>query len=205
MDTTALSTALTSLLSQSETEIEINLPQAASTDMFNAIKQALSAETVANGSINLTLSGCESIGDSAFQLCTSLTSITIPDSVTSIGSTAFYGCSNLTSITIPDSVTSIGSMAFGGCTQLTSVVIGNGVTRISWSAFGSCSKLTNVYYKGTATDWNGISIDSMDNGNLTDATRYYYVENENDVPADGGKYWHYDENGNIVVWNTTEE
>ena len=62
-----------------------------------------------------------SIGDSAFDSCTGLTSITIPDSVTSIGDGAFGSCTGLTSITIPDSVTSIGASAFWDCTRLTSV------------------------------------------------------------------------------------
>ena len=57
----------------------------------------------------------ESIGNHAFQKCSSLTSVTIPNSVTSVGSDAFNGCSGLTSITIPNSVTSIGSGAFSGC------------------------------------------------------------------------------------------
>ena len=61
-----------------------------------------------------------SIGDSAFEECSNLTSITIPNSVTSIGDYAFSGCSDLTSITIPDSVTSIGDYAFFGCSNLTS-------------------------------------------------------------------------------------
>ncbi len=54
----------------------------------------------------------KTIGDSAFAGCTSLTSITIPDSVTTIGNHAFSNCTSLTSITIPDSVTSIGDSAF---------------------------------------------------------------------------------------------
>ena len=64
-----------------------------------------------------------SVGNSAFQDCTSLTSITIPDSVTSIGQYAFLSCSNLTSITIPNSVTSIGRQAFqySGLTSITTV------------------------------------------------------------------------------------
>ncbi len=60
-----------------------------------------------------------SIGDSAFYCCDSLTSITIPDSVTSIGDNAFCCCDSLTNITIPDSVTSIGDYAFYDCTNLT--------------------------------------------------------------------------------------
>ena len=75
------------------------------------------------------------IGSSAFQ-DSGLTSITIPDSVTSIGSTAFQDCSGLTSITIPDGVTSIGNYAFIGCTSLTSVTIPSSVISIGYNAFG---------------------------------------------------------------------
>ena len=56
-----------------------------------------------------------SIGDSAFNNCSSLTNITIPNGITSIGDFAFQFCSSLTSITIPNSVTSIGNLAFNGC------------------------------------------------------------------------------------------
>ena len=59
--------------------------------------------------------GVTSIGDWAFDDCSSLTSVTIPESVTSISDHAFYGCSSLTNVTIPDSVTSIGDGAFSGC------------------------------------------------------------------------------------------
>ena len=84
------------------------------------------------------------IGDMDFSGCSSLTSITIPESVTSIGSRAFSGCSSLTSITIPESVTSIASYAFDGCSGLTSVTIPNSVTSIGAQAFWKCSGLTSV-------------------------------------------------------------
>ena len=62
--------------------------------------------------------GCTKINDYIFRKCTSITSVTIPNSVTSIGFNAFNGCTGLTSVTIPNSVTSIGGYAFSGCTSL---------------------------------------------------------------------------------------
>ena len=84
------------------------------------------------------------IADDAFAYCSSLTSITIPNSVTSIGYRAFASCEGLTSITIPNSVTSIGYWAFGGCTGLTSITIPNSVTSIGDRAFEYCSSLNSV-------------------------------------------------------------
>ena len=85
-----------------------------------------------------------SIGDYAFSRCTGLTRITIPDGVTSIGSSAFYGCISLTDITIPDGVTSIGEFAFYGCTGLTSLTIPDGVASIGNNMFYECSNLTSI-------------------------------------------------------------
>lgn len=82
------------------------------------------------------------IGFCAFAECTGLTSITIPDSVTTISQAAFYGCTNLTSITIPDSVTEIDRCAFENCTGLKSITIPDSVTEIGDSAFGGCNNLT---------------------------------------------------------------
>ena len=83
-------------------------------------------------------------GNSAFSGCTKLTSVTIPDGVTSIGDAAFQTCLSLKTITIPGSVTSIGSSAFNSCSALTSVVIGKGVTFIDEMAFQNCSALTSM-------------------------------------------------------------
>ena len=95
--------------------------------------------------------GVTSIVSSAFSNCYSLSSITIPDGVTSIGQSAFSGCSSLSSITIPDSVTSIGSSAFQSCYSLTSITIPDGFTSISGSAFRSCYSLSSVTIPDSVT------------------------------------------------------
>ena len=85
-----------------------------------------------------------SIGNKAFYECFLLTSITIPNSVTNIGNLAFYKCILLTSITIPNSVTSIGDDAFHNCSSLTSITIPNSVTSIGDEAFCNCSALASI-------------------------------------------------------------
>ena len=85
-----------------------------------------------------------SIGGHAFSDCEDLTSVIIPESVSTIEYCTFSGCSRLTSVTIPESVTSIGDAAFGGCSSLTSVTIPESVTSIRNDAFAGCSSLTSV-------------------------------------------------------------
>ncbi len=138
--------------------------------------------------INYDITSCgihektQFINDFAFCRCDSLTSITIPNSVTSIGEGAFYTCRNLnsvtigssvasigegafsfcniTSITIPDSVTSIGDSAFWGCRNLTNVTLGSGVTSIGLHAFSNHPYYTNVTYNGTKAQWETIEKDA---------------------------------------------
>jgi hypothetical protein len=92
-----------------------------------------------------------SIGDRAFQDCTNLTNVTIPNSVTSIGQGAFHGCTSLASVSIGNSVTSIGQDAFGGCYSLTNVTIPNSVISIRDSAFCICPSLTRVTIPDSVT------------------------------------------------------
>ncbi|MBQ3082180.1 MAG: leucine-rich repeat protein, partial [Clostridia bacterium] len=89
--------------------------------------------------------GVTSIGYSAFEGCSSLTSITIPGSVTRIGDDVFAFCSSLTSITLPQGVTSIGYYAFRYCSSLTSITIPGSVTSIGNGAFEGCSSLYIIY------------------------------------------------------------
>jgi len=96
-----------------------------------------------SGLTSVTIPNSVTSIDGAFRGCSGLTSVTIPNSVTSIDG-AFSGCSGLTSITIPNSVTSIGNGTFEGCSGLTSITIPNSVTSIGNFAFHGCSGLTSV-------------------------------------------------------------
>lgn len=86
----------------------------------------------------------ETIGHTAFRY-SSVTSVTIPDSVTSIHDSAFAYCSSLTNISIPNSVTAIGSFAFEGCTKLESITLPSSLLTISEFLFYDCSQLTTIH------------------------------------------------------------
>ena len=96
-------------------------------------------------------SSINNIGSYAFQGCSSLTDISIPNSVASIGNCSFKGCTSLESITIPDSITSIGAWAFLDCTSLENIIIGNGVKRMGKEVFSNTS-----YYNNDSNWQNGV-------------------------------------------------
>ena len=169
----------------------------------DGVTSILTAFSGCSSLTNITIpNSVTNIGLGAFDSCSRLTSITIPDSVTSIGQQAFCRCIGLTSITIPDSVTSIGFAAFFCCSCLESITIPASVMSIGAQAFDGCSSLTRVYYNGTAVDWAKISI-SSNNDKLTSVTHYYYSETEPELNEQGtaynGNYWHY-VNDEIVIW-----
>ena len=104
-----------------------------------------------------------SISNWAFSGCTGLTSVTIPNSVTRIGDCAFQNCSGLNSVTIPNSVTYIGYHAFYDCSGLSSITIGSGATYIGEEAFSGCYFLKDRYVNHStltsANNWGAVLID----------------------------------------------
>lgn len=83
-----------------------------------------------------------------------VTSVTIPDSITSIPDAAFVNCSKLTNISIPNSVTYIGFSAFSSCTSLKSITLPSSLSTIGNSAFAGCPSSMTVTYPGSKTQWD---------------------------------------------------
>ena len=96
--------------------------------------------------------GIAFIGDYAFEECTDLQSVTIPNSVTFIGNYAFYDCTGLTSVTIPENVTTIGNSAFESCRGLTAVKIPDNVESIGDRVFSGCAGLETFEGKFASAD-----------------------------------------------------
>ena len=132
----------------SNTTVEVTYQEYNSSSNYQGLTTATIPETV---TYNGTTYYVTSIGFEAFWGCSSLTSITIPNSVTSIDNRAFYECSSLTSITIPNSVTSIKNYAFYNCSSLTSITIPNSVTSIDEYTFWNCSSLTSITIPNSVT------------------------------------------------------
>lgn len=111
-----------------------------------------------------------SIGNYAFENCTNLKGVKIPDTATAIGAATFYGCSTLESIEIPDSVTSMGSEIFRGCTGLTSVQLSANVAYVPTHTFNGCTNLKNITIPDKVTNIgsyafaNCTSLTSVDLG-----------------------------------------
>lgn len=96
------------------------------------------------------------IGHAAF-FNSAVTSVTIPDSVTSISDEAFINCPKLTNISIPNSVTYIGFSAFSSCTSLKSITLPSSLRTIGNSAFAGCPSSMTVTYPGSKTQWDDIA------------------------------------------------
>lgn len=136
--------------------------------------------------------GLKVIGiDGAFEGCTFITEVIIPDTIFSIGDRAFAGCTGLTEITIPDGVFRVDDYAFSGCTGLTEIVIPDSVGRMGRRTFENCTALTKIVIPDSVFDmyrgaFDGCSDDLTIYGYTGSYAESYAKENEiNFVALDG--------------------
>ena len=140
---------------------DVNIPSSVTykSKQLDVISIGASAFEGCTGLTSVTIgNSVTSIGSVAFRGCIRLTGVTIGNSVTYIGIYAFQDCTGLTSVDIPDSVTSIGEYAFYGCIGLTGVTIGNSVTEIGRRAFMDCTGLTSVDIPDSVTSIGGSAF-----------------------------------------------
>ena len=143
----------------------------------------------------------QTIDNNAFYGCLILEIIRMEDGVQTIGASAFANCTALESVTIPASVCSIGNSTFQGCTELSDVTLQKGrLKTVGNNVFKNCSSIKRIYYGGTASDWEQISVSETNQYPLT-VTPYYYSETE---PCEEGNYWFFGRSGEETVWNVTE-
>ncbi len=121
----------------------------------------------------------EEIPEDAFKDCKELTSVTLPNSITSIGDQAFEGCNKLTNVNLPDSLTSIGRFAFEDCTSLTSITLPDSLTSIGSSAFYGCRNLANLNLPNGVTSIGGYAFCDCASLNYTEFDNALYFGNEN--------------------------
>lgn len=90
----------------------------------------------------MNLPNVKTIGKSAFESCSKLTTLNIGNALETVGDRAFYGCTNVTKLTLPDAINKIGSEAFSGCTSVTEITVGSGLKEIGSQGFYNCGSLT---------------------------------------------------------------
>ncbi|MCP4850019.1 MAG: leucine-rich repeat domain-containing protein [Verrucomicrobiaceae bacterium] len=144
-----------------------------------------------------------SIGDLAFDLCAGLTSVTIGNGVINIGEYAFRGVHALTNITIPDSVTSIGNNAFQSSQGLIGITIGNGVTSIGNNAFYCCISLTRITFLGAAPTVGAGAFSDVADGAEAVVT-FEDLSSFGDVGATWNGLTVIDDPLSVLTWTTTD-
>lgn len=114
-----------------------------SRDNCNALIDTRANELVAGFNITVIPNTVTKIGANAFQ-CSEITSIVIPNSVTSIAPEAFYGCLKLKTVTLSNNLKTIGHDAFSGCESLESINLPSSLTKIDEYAFQWCKSLKEI-------------------------------------------------------------
>ena len=115
------------------------------------------------------------IDEQVFRYCTSLTSVIIPSNITSIGTYAFNGCTSLSFVTVSSGVSTINKYAFQDCSALKEVMLPSTMTLVNSSAFYNCGSISDVYYNGSESQWNSISILTY-NDDLLNANIHYNTD-----------------------------
>ncbi len=104
--------------------------------------------------------GVDIIDNNAFRQCINLETVQFPSTLEIIGNRAFQDCWSLTNVVLPNRITTIDGMAFYNCETLQTLYVPKSLSTIGNSAFAECSALKYVFFEGTESDWNNLSIEA---------------------------------------------
>nr|MBE6545096.1 leucine-rich repeat domain-containing protein [Oscillospiraceae bacterium] len=139
------------------------------------------------------------LGKGSFKECDAITSLRISGNIKIINDYAFYDCNNLKYVILGEGVETINQSAFDSCGKLTYIVLPKSLQSINARAFLECDNQKRIYYLGTPDDFYGIDI-AFWNTCINESTWYYYSESQPEY-HELLKYWHYNDEGKIAVWN----
>lgn len=151
------------------------------------------------------------LSEGAFASCSSLDEFTLPEGITQLEKNVLYNCTSLKTLKIPEGVTRLVKESLLGCTALEEMYLPESLTKIDTRALFRCNALKDIYYAGSESSWNKISLGT--NQPLINATVHFAKENEPTVPStapeifeDGGfKYMVQDGEALITAYTGTEE
>lgn len=112
--------------------------------------------------VNIQAQNMTTTGVAMFNGCSSLTNVTLPDTITELGADTFYNCTSLETYVVPEGVQRINYQCFGKCTALTQVYIPASVVYLDEYAFRACTGLRRVDYGGTMEQWNALAANVSD-------------------------------------------
>ena len=148
--------------------------------------------------------GITSLENNMFYHCYALNEVTLPNSLRTISSGAFMYCVGLKEITIPNQVKTIGDYSFADCNHLSLVSFSDQVESIGNGAFEGCSALEHVYFDGTQTQWNAVTV-GIDNNPLSSA-EIHFNSGPSNIIASGvcgdGITWGLDNTGLLTICGT---
>ena len=143
---------------------------------------------IPNSLKTIEITDCSEIQDGAFENCSMVEIITIPQSILTIGNNAFKNCSSITNLRMSNEVKNIGKFAFENCISVNNFIIPNSLENIGDSAFLGCVGLNDIYYKGTIEDWANIKLGNTNSNPMSNALNLYILDLYGDVIFDDNVY-----------------
>ena len=175
----------------SDTVLSITVAESVTSVGKNAFRE-VGVDLVVKGALT-------EIGEGAFYECKTLESVRFGEGLVTVAPMAFFGCSALTELEFPSTLEKIDENAFEDCTAVTAIIMHNKTATVCDGAFFNMSSLGAVYYYGSQTDVDAMSIAVMNDEfkEVIESDVYFYSAEK---PTEKGNYWYFSDSGRIRIW-----